>query len=496
MSKSSLFVKHFKNINKLINSLLEKNLNKLNFINLRNLLKNNKIIFTFVAVFILFVSYLLLPTFYNQDDVSKEIKKELINKFNLNFNFSDDLNYNFFPRPHFTTKNSIIIDSDDEISKIEKTKIYVSLENLFSLKNIQIKELKIVDANFRLNKENHNFFIKLLDKKFIDRTLKIKNSNIFFYNNEDEVLFINKIINMRYYYDSNELKNFIYAENEIFNIPYSIKIHDNKQEKKIVSKLNFNFLKFQVQNDYNYENDLKFGNANVIFNKLKSTFNYKINKKYFDFNFYEKLENSKFSYKGKINFNPFYAFLEGKTNELNLNYLFNTNSFIVQLLKTEILNNKNLDFKLNTIADNINTILDFKEIHLISKIQDSLIDIDGTKFDWKNFANFKLSETLIFVKNGELILDGKIDISINRSNEIYKYLLTPKNHRKIIKKINLNFSYNFDQRTIDLSNIRIDDKMSDKVNEIMSNITLKDTNLQNKIYLKKILNDAIKSYVG
>ena len=496
MSKSSLFVKHFKNINKLINSLLEKNLNKLNFINLRNLLKNNKIILTFVAVFILFVSYLLLPTFYNQDDVSKEIKKELINKFNLNFNFSDDLNYNFFPRPHFTTKNSIIIDSDDEISKIEKTKIYVSLENLFSLKNIQIKELKIVDANFRLNKENHNFFIKLLDKKFIDRTLKIKNSNIFFNNNEDEVLFINKIINMRYYYDSNELKNFIYAENEIFNIPYSIKIHDNKQEKKIVSKLNFNFLKFQVQNDYNYENDLKFGNANVIFNKLKSTFNYKINKKYFDFNFYEKLENSKFSYKGKINFNPFYAFLEGKTNELNLNYLFNTNSFIVQLLKTEILNNKNLDFKLNTIADNINTILDFKEIHLISKIQDSLIDIDGTKFDWKNFANFKLSETLIFVKNGELILDGKIDISINKSNEIYKYLLTPKNHRKIIKKINLNFSYNFDQRTIDLSNIRIDDKMSDKVNEIMSNITLKDTNLQNKIYLKKILNDAIKSYVG
>ena len=496
MSKSSLFVKHFKNINKLINSLLEKNLNKLNFINLRNLLKNNKIILTFVAVFILFVSYLLLPTFYNQDDVSKEIKKELINKFNLNFNFSDDLNYNFFPRPHFTTKNSIIIDSDDEISKIEKTKIYVSLENLFSLKNIQIKELKIVDANFRLNKENHNFFIKLLDKKFIDRTLKIKNSNIFFYNNEDEVLFINKIINMRYYYDSNELKNFIYAENEIFNIPYSIKIHDNKQEKKIVSKLNFNFLKFQVQNDYNYENDLKFGNANFIFNKLKSTFNYKINKKYFDFNFYEKLENSKFSYKGKINFNPFYAFLEGKTNELNLNHLFNTNSFIVQLLKTEILNNKNLDFKLNTIADNINTILDFKEIHLISKIQDSLIDIDGTKFDWKNFANFKLSETLIFVKNGELILDGKIDISINRSNEIYKYLLTPKNHRKIIKKINLNFSYNFDQRTIDLSNIRIDDKMSDKVNEIMSNITLKDTNLQNKIYLKKILNDAIKSYVG
>mgnify|MGYP001176345340 CR=1 FL=1 len=496
MSKSSLFVKYFKNINKLINSLLEKNLNKLNFNNFRNLLKNNKIIFTFVAVFLLSVSYLLLPNFYNKDDISKKLEKELINKFNLNFNFSDDLTYNFFPRPHFIAKNSVILESGDEISKIEKAKIYISLENLFSLKNVKVKDLILVDANFRLNKKNYNFFIKLLDKKFIDRTLKIKNSNIFFNNNDGEVLFINKIINMRYYYDSNELKNFIYAENEVFNMPYSIKIHDNKQEKKLVSKLNFNFLKFQVQNDHNYKNDIKFGSTNLIFNKLKSTFNYKLDKKYFDFNFYDKLENSNFSYNGKVNFNPFYAFINGKTQELNLNYLFNKTSFIIQLLKTEILNNKNLDFKLNINADNINKIFDLKEIHLISKIQDSLIDIDDTKFDWKNFANFKLSETLIFVKNGELILDGKLDISIKKSNEIYKYLLTPKKYRKVIKKINLNFSYNIDQKTIDLNNIRIDDKIINSVNEIMSNIAFKNTNLQNKIYLRKMINDAIKAYVG
>ena len=176
--------------------------------------------------------------------------------------------------------------------------------------------------------------------------------------------------------------------------------------------------------------------------------------------------------------------------------MFNKTSFIIQLLKTEILNNKNLDFKLNINADNINKIFDLKEIHLISKIQDSLIDIDDTKFDWKNFANFKLSETLIFVKKGELILDGKLDISIKKSNEIYKYLLTPKKYRKVIKKINLNFSYNIDQKTIDLNNIRIDDKIINSVNEIMSNIAFKNTNLQNKIYLRKMINEAIKAYVG
>ena len=73
MSKSNLFVKFFKNINKSINSLLEKNLNKLKLNNLINLFKNNKIILLFVALFILTSSYLLAPTFYKQAELDKMI---------------------------------------------------------------------------------------------------------------------------------------------------------------------------------------------------------------------------------------------------------------------------------------------------------------------------------------------------------------------------------------------------------------------------------------
>ena len=72
MSKTNFFVKHLKNFNNFINSLLEKNLNKLHFKNFSFLLKNNKIILTFVALFVIFISYLLLPTFYNQSDISEK----------------------------------------------------------------------------------------------------------------------------------------------------------------------------------------------------------------------------------------------------------------------------------------------------------------------------------------------------------------------------------------------------------------------------------------
>ena len=125
-----------------------------------------------------------------------------------------------------------------------------------------------------------------------------------------------------------------------------------------------------------------------------------------------------------------------------------------------------------------------------------MIDIDQTKYQWKDFANFNLTDSLIFVKDGQLILDAKLEIDINKINDIYKYLLTPKNLRKNIKKIVLNFSHNFDQNITTLRDIRLDDKYNQKINKIMSSIILKDNKLQNKIYLKNLLNEALKYYSG
>ena len=158
MSKKNSFIKYLKNISKIINNLLEKNLNKLNSKNLSFLLKNNKIILTFVALLVIFVTYLLLPTLYNQNDISKKLKNEILNKFDLNFEFSQKIKYNFLPRPHFTTIDSKIFDKQKELSKIGKIKIYISLDNLFSFRNIEVRDLIFENANFNIDIKNYNFF--------------------------------------------------------------------------------------------------------------------------------------------------------------------------------------------------------------------------------------------------------------------------------------------------------------------------------------------------
>ena len=496
MRKTNFFVKYLNNINKFINSLLEKNLNKLNFKNLNNLLKNNKFILSFVAIIVIFISYLLTPTFYKEIDISKKLQTELQNKLDINLKFSQNLKYNFFPTPHFIVLNSTILHDQVEISKIKKLKIFVSSENFFSINNIKIKDLIFEKANFNIGKKNYNFFINLLNKDFKDGDLKIKNSKIFFKNSDDEVLFINKILKMKYFYNAKELKNVLYLDNEIFNIPFSKETFFNEDKSKIFSKINFNQINLKIKNELNLRSEKKIGKSELIFKKLKRNINYQIKKNIFKFHLFDKIDQPTQSYKGEFNFKPFFASLKGDLEDLNLDFIFGSNAIIAQFLKTEILNNKNIDFKLKINADKIYKNFNFKDINLDSKIQDGLIDMDQTKFKWKNYAEFELLQSLIFVKDSELVLDGRLKINIKNYKDIYKFLLTPKNYRNEIQKIDLNFTYNFDQKTAELKDIQIDNKINQNVNKILNNITIKKDNLQNKIYFKNLLNKAIKSYAG
>ena len=117
----------------------------------------------------------------------------------------------------------------------------------------------------------------------------------------------------------------------------------------------------------------------------------------------------------------------------------------------------------------------------------------------RNFYNGHVSMLSPYLSRGLITVSFLIDFFSNkglRYNQIYKFLLTPKKYRKVFKTINLNISYNFDQKTISLDDIRVDNKFDQNINKIISDLVLKDNNLQNKIYLKKILNKAIKSYSG
>ena len=68
------------------------------------------------------------------------------------------------------------------------------------------------------------------------------------------------------------------------------------------------------------------------------------------------------------------------------------------------------------------------------------------------------------------------------------------------KIINYNETYSgeiiFDEKIININDIKVEGTTNENLSKSFNKILLKENNLQNKIYFKKLINDAIRSYAG
>ena len=500
MSKHNFFAKFFKKTSIFINSLLKKKLNKLNF-----LFEKDKFLtflsfkrgFMFLsALIVLTFSYLSIPNFYDTSNLINNIKNQLYKDLNIDFSLPEEFSYNLFPKPNLTFQEIKLLNQDKKFASVDEMKIYISFSNLFASNDIRIKNINLNKVNFDLNKKNYNFFVKLLNSNFSNFNLEIENSKIFYRNIENEVLFINKIDQLKYYYDLKDNKNTLVANNEIFNIPYTVELKNHKDEKKILTKVNFDFLKLQVKNILSYKQIQKNGLIEFTYNKKKSEGTYQLNNNLFNFNYLSKSLDNDFKYEGIINFIPFFSKISGDIDIINLNKLFNPDTILVQLFKSELLNNKNLNINVIINAEQIIPFRDLNNLVFKIRIEDGLLDISETKFSWLDYVDFQIFDSLLYVRDNNLVLDSNISIDIHNSSEVYKFFQTPRNFRKKINKIKFNFVYNFDQEITNLNNIEIDNLVNPEVNKILDQFISKDTILQNRIYFKSLINEAIKSYAG
>ena len=97
-----------------INNLLENYFNSLRrfILDAKNLRfdKNNKVFLVIISILFLTLVYFLLPTAYNKELIQKEIKNQIYQKYNLAIKFDNEIQYNFLPKPHFSSKNLLILN--------------------------------------------------------------------------------------------------------------------------------------------------------------------------------------------------------------------------------------------------------------------------------------------------------------------------------------------------------------------------------------------------
>ena len=340
--------------------------------------KNNKVFLVIVSIIFLTLVYFLIPTAYNKELIQKEIKNQIYQKYNIVVKFENEIQYNFFPKPHFSSKNLFILNDQKKIGEVKNFKIFINFKNFFKFNQIQTLDVIFDKVDFNIKKSDLSFFINLLKTEPNRNEIKIKRSNIFFTNKDDEVLFINQINDSQFYYDLKNLKNIFVSKSKVFNVPYKLIIGNDKLNEILDFELVSKKLVLKIENETDYKKKNDTGNLKISFKNKNNIFKYQINENTLDV---ISKDNNK-TFKGLLEFKPFYLVSNFKYQTFRIKDLLN-NPFFMEILKSQILNNKNLNALINFDVKNVYDFDRFSDLSLKLKIEEGDYNFSNSNIIWK-----------------------------------------------------------------------------------------------------------------
>jgi len=477
-----------------INTLIESYFNKLRqfILDLKKFKfdRKNRVFLGLVGVVFLTLTYFLIPTAYNKNLIQAEIENQIFQKYQINVKFNNKISYNLFPKPNFSSKDLSILRNEIDIATVQNFKIFIGFKNFFKINQIKTHDLILDRTDFNIKKEDLSFFINLMKIEPNKNKLIIKKSNLFFKDNNDEVLFINQIKKSSFYFDLQSLKNVFTSKNRIFNIPYKLTIKNDKLNKNLEFKIDSGKLVIKIVNEIDYRKKDKKGTLKFTFKNRNNLFNYNIEENSLNF----KLEDSNKIFNGLIEFKPFY--LESDLNYQVLKLKDFANPFLIEIFRSEILNNENLNSKINFNVKNIYDFDRFSDLSLKLKIEQGKMTFSNSQIKWKDSVNLFFEDTILDFNDEKINLIGKIVIDIKDKDDFYRSFQINKDLRKDLNRLEFDFDYNFNENKVYFDNLRIDNKTNKNLDQFISKFNSSDIKFFNKITFKTFVNKIFVAYFG
>lgn len=497
MSKHNFLNKKVKKQILSINDLIESNFNKLKYFksNYKKILlsKENRLVLVIGTVVILTLSFLLIPTFYDKSLIQLQVKNQILKNYDIDIKFNEEINYNLLPRPHFSAKNLSILRNKKEIGLTKNLKVFIGLGQYFSFKNeIDIKDLAFHKTDFNFYLDDFLFFRNLLKTEPNENKIFFKKSNIFFKNQNEDVLFINKISNSQFYYDANNLQNVLISKNEVFKIPFKIIIKNDKFNKKILADFNSKKIRLNLENEIDYENEIKKGLLDILFINKSTSLNYQIDKNSIKFS----SNNNKNFYIGTIDFKPFYFYADFNYEGFSAKNLFTDDSILIDLINSEILNNKNLSANINLNIKDITNIKELNNLKLRIFIEEGEIDFSDSFIMWKEDLKIVFNESLLILDDDGINLVGTVKLDFKDIDNFYSSFQINKSNRKNIEHIQLDFVYNINNKSLRFDNPKINDKQNPDIDEFLNIFNSSKDRVFNKITFKNFIKNFFRVYSG
>ena len=450
----------------------------------------NRTVLSIAVIFISFLSYFSVPVFYNED-VTKNFLKNQINKtYEIEIKFNEKVKYSLLPKPYFYTKNLDIFYDGKIIGSSNYAKFYISFNNFFSFEKLNIKDVIFKKTDFSVNANNINFFTKTLKKSGKQDNFLFKKSKLFYKDQNDELLFLSKVDNLKFFYDDKNGFQKVKTVFEIFNIPFKLDVSKDLTNQNKIIKLISKKIRLDLESSIEYDNSEISGFLDIdLFNKSNS-FDYVIKSE--KLNFASKDKN----FSGGFNFKPFYFFSNLSFDYVSHRKIFKSESLMLEILDSELLNNRNLSANINISVNKIDKFEYLTDFILEIQLDNGKIFMTNFDVEWNQAVSIK-SNDIEFTndENGKKLI-GEILFDFKDVEKFFRYFQIKRNYRNVFDEINADFVYDFTEEKLILNNIKIDNKSNQILDSFLEEYNNKNKNLFNKVTLRNFVKDFFLTYAG
>ena len=177
--------------------------------------------------------------------------------------------------------------------------------------------------------------------------------------------------------------------------------------------------------------------------------------------------------------------------------LFNDDTIFMDLIKSEILTNKNINAAIDLNVKDITNIDELNNLNLKIAFSQGDIGFSNSHIMWKDDLKIKLLESLLtYNDNYEVSLTGKLNLNFENLENFYRSFQIKKNHRKKIKEIEIDFIYNFNQKKINFDNVKINNESYTLIEKYIETFNNSENRIFNKITFKNFVNNFFVAYAG
>ncbi len=415
-------------------------------------------IISLIALIFILSLYFTIPTFYNYKNFEKEIQNKVSKDFKLNLKNISGFTYLMLPSPHFLIEECDIYflnNTNEKILKAKHLKINIFSKNLHKKEKIELKSIYLNKVDLDLQMVNiKNFYHHL--KNNITKPIYINNANIFFRDENQEIISISKIKNFEYFIDFQKKEKKLIISGNLYGSNFKFDWQKNFTNNYIsTSNIKFKNPNINISNKFSSENQT-FTSAETDVGFLNNSLDlkYKFNEDLIEFFSDKKKIINTSKIVGNINLNPFFFDLNLILSGVRIQTLLN--NLFLNLYENKKSSKLNFNGNLKINLDEINNRL-FEKLVINLDFSEGKISLNNSSLILKKIGKINFSDPLIYEKNQNIFIKSKIKFDVKDQQELYKRFLIPRQNRINLNKVYFELEYNVEEGNYYLSNINLNE---------------------------------------